>query len=391
MAKAKKRNDGLYQKSIVLGRKPNGDYIRKTVYGKTLRELEQKTVEVTHQLNNGIQVWESGVSFAELTDIWFNQYNPDASERWRYSQWGMITKHLLPALGQMKIRDLRQLHLQTIISAMAKDGYATGTMKKVKQTAERIMRVAVGSDLIMKNPFSEVKIPIKEPNARRALTPEEIALITNNWRGHNLGPMAMIMLYAGLRRGEAQALEWQDIDLKNRVIRVTKSCCTLKNVTTIKSPKTKAGTRDIPIPNVLFRVLNEIKKPKGYVCTSAKGTLLTDSSFSRQWVSYLHYLNICAGGQNGAGPYIHRIDVLDHITAHMLRHTYATMLFDANVDVKSAQKFLGHADIEVTLAIYTHLTKYKEDKAISALNAHLDSMIGDKPDTDIVSLSGQLA
>lgn len=50
------------------------------------------------------------------------------------------------------------------------------------------------------------------------------------------------------------------------------------------------------------------------------------------------------------------------------------MLFDANVDVKSAQKFLGHADIEVTLSIYTHLTKYKEDKAISALNEHLDNL-----------------
>ena len=59
----------------------------------------------------------------------------------------------------------------------------------------------------------------------------------------------------------------------------------------------------------------------------------------------------------------------------MLRHTYATILFDANVDVKSAQKFLGHSDVEVTLSVYTHLTKYKEDKAIEALNNHLDEML----------------
>ena len=102
---------------------------------------------------------------------------------------------------------------------------------------------------------------------------------------------------------------------------------------------------------------------------------MSDSSFKRQWHSFQSYLNICAGGQNGAGRFIHRIVVIDNITAHMLRHTYATILFDANVDVKSAQKFLGHADIEVTLAIYTHLTKYKEDKAIEALNGHLDEMI----------------
>ena len=63
--------------------------------------------------------------------------------------------------------------------------------------------------------------------------------------------------------------------------------------------------------------------------------------------------------------------VIDHITAHMLWHTYATMLFDAGVDVKSAQKFLGHSDIEVTLEIYTHLSKFKEEQAIQALDEHL--------------------
>ena len=78
--------------------------------------------------------------------------------------------------------------------------------------------------------------------------------------------------------------------------------------------------------------------------------------------------------------------MIEKITPHMLRHTYATMLFDANVDVKSAQKFLGHADIEVTLSIYTHLTKYKEDKAINALNAHLDSMVENQPNSNVVSI-----
>ena len=78
--------------------------------------------------------------------------------------------------------------------------------------------------------------------------------------------------------------------------------------------------------------------------------------------------------------------MIEKITPHMLRHTYATMLFDANVDVKSAQKFLGHADIEVTLSIYTHLTKFKEDKAINALNAHLDSMAENQPNSNVVSI-----
>ena len=375
MGKLKKAKNGLYKKNLIVGKKPDGTYIRKQLYGKTIKELEQKIVEVTRQINHGIQVWENSMSFRNLTNIWFDEYDMEVGEVWKYDQKLIIKKHILPALGEMKISDLRQLHLQTIISSLSRDGYSASYMKKVKQIATQIMQVAVASDILIRNPFSDVKIPKKDPNPRRALTDKEIALITDSWRGHNLGPMAMIMLYAGLRKGEAIALEWKDIDFEKKVIHVTKAASSLKNVTTIKKPKTSAGTRDVPIPRVLLATLMEIRKPDGYVCTNTEGGLITDSSYKRQWASFQSYLNICAGGRNGTGRYVPRIVVIDRITAHMLRHTYATMLYDANVDVKSAQMFLGHSDIEVTLSIYTHLSQYKERKAADALDEHLDEML----------------
>ena len=375
MKKPKKDSKGFYHRNVVIGRRPDGSYIRKNISAKTLRELESKTADVMQLVNQGLHVWEGTMTFKELADIWLNDYHGTETPRWLYSQDLTIKKHLLPTLGGIMVKDIRQIHLQTIITSLSQQGYATETMKKIKHTAERIMKVAVGSDIILRNPFSEIRIPRKDPDVRRALTDQEIGLITDTWRGHNLGIMAMIMLYAGLRKGEATALEWEDISFDERLIHITKATCSLKNTATIKKPKTKAGTRAVPIPRVLLEALIEKRKPSGYVCTSAGGGFLTDSSFKRQWASYLHYLNICAGGQNGAGPYIHRIDVIDNITAHMLRHTYATMLFDANVDIKSAQRFLGHEDVQVTLAIYTHLTKYKEDQAIKALNEHLDEKI----------------
>lgn len=378
MARHKKEKNGLYRKNLVVGKKADGSYIRKSVYGKTIKELEQKIVEVTQQLNHGIQVWESTMTFRELANIWYEQYNLEAGENWKYSQGNMIKKYLVPPLGEMRIKDLRQLHLQTIITTLSKNGLSTSYMKKLKQIATQIMQVAVGSDLIMRNPFSDVKVPKKDPFIRRPLTDNEVALITDNWRGHNLGPMAMIMLYAGLRRGEAIALEWSDIDLEKKVIHVTKAASVVKNVTCIKKPKSDAGIRDVPIPKVLRNMLMEIRKPSGYVCTNTSGEVLTESSYKRQWDSFRNYLNVCAGGQKGTGRYVPRITVIENITAHMLRHTYASMLFDANVDVKSAQRFLGHADIEVTLEIYTHLSEMKEEKSIEALDSHLDEMIKTK-------------
>ena len=383
MARQKKEKNGLYRKNLVVGKKADGSYIRKSVYGKTIKELDQKIAEITQQLNHGIHVWENSMTFRELANIWFEQYNIEVGENWKYGQGNMIKNYLIPTLGEMRICDLRQLHLQTIIRSLSKKGLATSTMKKVKQLATQIMQVAVGSDLIMRNPFSEVKVPKKDPTKRRPLTEKEIALITDNWRGHNLGSMAMIMLYCGLRRGEAMALDWTNIDFEKKIIHVTKAASTVKNKTIIKKPKSEAGIRDIPIPKVLFKVLMEIRKPSGFVCTNINGGMLTESSYMRQWDSFRNYLNVCAGGRNGSGKYLKRITVIDNITAHMLRHTYASMLFDANVDVKAAQKFLGHADIEVTLEIYTHLSEMKEEKSVAALDKHLEEMIESKRYTNV--------
>lgn len=370
MVKLKKRDDGRYQKSVIVGKKPNGKYIKKSVYGKTQKELEANIHALTNEINSGVAVWQNDITFSQLAKIWMEQYHPMESEKWKYREQTVINSHLLPTLGSMHARDLRQIHLQSIISSLATQGYATGTMKKIKQTAVRIMQVAVESDLIVKNPFSGIKVPYVEPETRRALTEEEVSLITENWYGTRMGPAAMIMLYAGLRIGEVLALDWTDIDFDERTITVSKSRAVLKNKPTIKSPKTKAGIRTIPMPEVLYDALVTVRKKKGLVCPDINGNVMSGSAHNNAWKSFLNHINECAGGSKGAGPR-KAVIVIERITAHMLRHTYATMLFDAGVDVKSAQRFLGHTDVEVTLSIYTHLTKFKEEQAIQKLDEHI--------------------
>ena len=90
----------------------------------------------------------------------------------------------------------------------------------------------------------------------------------------------------------------------------------------------------------------------------------------------MHYLNIQAGGRDASrsNP---KVIAMDRFTAHQLRHTYATMLYDAGVDVKTAQDFLGHADPTVTMNIYTHLSSQKKEKAVQALQQHFADTIPD--------------
>ena len=85
----------------------------------------------------------------------------------------------------------------------------------------------------------------------------------------------------------------------------------------------------------------------------------------------MNHLNLFYGGANASRSNKKRT-VIQPFTAHMLRHTYATLLYDAGVDIKTAQRYLGHANVELTLSIYTHLTQYKEDKAMDAFNKMIE-------------------
>ena len=106
------------------------------------------------------------------------------------------------------------------------------------------------------------------------------------------------------------------------------------------------------------------------VCPSADGSMMSAQSWERAWESYQHFLNIAAGGRD-ASRSRPKVIAIEPFTAHQLRHTYATLLYNAGVDAKSAQEMLGHANIMTTLEIYTHLSKEKKTNAISTFNQYI--------------------
>ena len=192
-----------------------------------------------------------------------------------------------------------------------------------------------------------------------------------------MGVAVLVMLFCGLRRGEIVALTWNDVDFDAMTISVSKAATFGQNQANIKRPKTAAGNRIVPFPAQLLPIFREARRNKSlYVCPTADGSMMTNTAWTTSWNSYMHYLNIQAGGRDASrsNP---KVVAMDRFTAHQLRHTYATMLYDAGVDVKTAQDFLGHADPTVTMNIYTHLSSQKKEKAILALQQHFSDTIPD--------------
>ncbi len=386
MARAKKREDKRYEKKITVGRNFDGSLNRISVYAATQKELESKVAEIKVQIEQGIYLSSDTALFGKIAENWIEHFKPTISEKMRLRYKGIIRGKLQP-LAEMRVRDLRPMHLQVIINEMAKDGYAQKSMQMVKQTASQILDLAMQNDLVYRNVFEKIKVPHVDAEERQPITEEQRELILNTWEGHRMGVPALIMLYCGLRRGEMLALLWTDIDFKAKTLSVSKAADMPTNATTVKKPKTKAGTRIVPIPDAIMPALLKARREaiSMYVCPAMRtGDIMSAQAYTEAWSSYMHYLNLCAGGrdkvrtknENGKVCFIPAVQAMEPFTAHQLRHSYATMLYDADVDVKTAQKLLGHADFGVTMKIYTHLSAEKETAGIEKLNEHLDQLLG---------------
>lgn len=376
MAKRKNtRADGLYQKVINLGRRPDGTYNRKIIYGRTQADLDKKVNEYMQKLNDGIDMNHEKTTFGDMAKLHMSTFG---DENWATYKKGIINNHLLPDLQNIKVTDVKAVHLDTILKRMDKNGYATGTMSKVKDAAWQIMELACGHEAVRKNVFSNVKVPAKDAMERRPLSQIEFDLLTTTCNDHRFGYAAMIMLYAGLRRGELIALQWKCVDLTNKTITVDKAVTYKGNLPELKGPKSKAGNRTIIIPDVLVSVLKEIKPNDDFVCPSNKGGMMSKTEWLWAWKDYCSFLNEQLGGKRGNGRGHKTIQVLNHITPHMLRHTYATLLYDANADIKTAQKYLGHSKSSTTTDIYIHLSNRRENMSVTSLNEHLNTLLHER-------------
>ena len=200
---------------------------------------------------------------------------------------------------------------------------------------------------------------------------------------HRARRAAMIMAYSGLRRGELIPLTYNDIDLNAHTIRVNKSVAMVNGKPVVKSyTKTEAGMRVVTIPQLLVDFLNQDFNgeyaPNDLVCPGKANCLMTESAFDRMWESYLVDLNLKYGDfsdlkyrpKSKFDPRGVPMQITP-FTPHCLRHTFASLLYKAGVDVLTAKDQLGHEDVKTTLQIYTHLDKIYKEKRMNKLDDYL--------------------
>jgi integrase len=352
-----------------------GRYDKKTGKQRSDKEMQaaalKNLMEKLSAAKSGITTLNSNTTVKKWIDTWLETYvePTDITKKTFSDIKGKVEKNIVSELGSLKLKDVKDTHLQRILNA--NHGKSFSQVDKLRQYMRRIFGQAVKSKLIPYNPAADLVLPKASDKKRRSITPAERAAFLKAAETHRAGLWVKTMLYCGLRPGECIPLQWKDIDFKNKLLRVYKA--KERGSNEVKAPKTEAGFRDIPIPDILLVEFKAKKgKPLEYVFTQATSKKChTESSLRWAWTSFIYHANIAAGAKTYKGGIV-KAKLADDLVPYMLRHTYATDLEKAGVPINIAKYLLGHEDITTTANIYTHKDTSVIESAAASINAFHD-------------------
>ena len=333
MAKTTQKKYQYKTKAIQL---PDGT--RKYLRGKTQEELDEKVLKAQILVNSGVDIC-SEETFGHFAQMWYDIYKKPYL---RESSLNMIkyvlNQHILPFIGGYRLRDISPMQIQAIMASVSDK--SNSLQSKILVLLRNIFRAAQDNGLIAKSPVSTMLKPAgKKTQEKVALTPQESRLLLERVTNPRAKTFLLIALHTGMRRGEILGLHWEDIDFSNKLIHVQHNAVLTETTTTVsENLKTAAGVRTIPLTEELEAWLLARKKNSHsqYVIAMENPQPLTKSSYKSMW------------------KLIERELPEAHVTAHILRHTYITRLFEAGLDIKEVQYLAGHSTVDMTLRVYTH-------------------------------------
>jgi integrase len=343
------------------------------------RGAQTKLAKLLASVATGAHVDHSKITVAEFVRERVNQWeaageiSPRSAERYRY----IVDNQIVPHIGAWLLQKLRPLDVEEWHTVLRTKGRADGkagltarTIGLAHRVLSKVLSDAVTNELVTKNVASAKPAP-KIRHDEMIIVQDVPGFIAKLTRNERFRMHAMVALFTGMRLGEVLALRWNRVDLDKAVLQVREAVeHTKAHGIRFKQPKSKAGRRDITLPDILVNALREHRRSQlelrmrlgagrlpddALLFADIDGSLPAPNAFSAAWIDFAKSI--------GASE----------VTFHALRHTHASQLIDAGVDIVTISKRLGHAKPDITLRVYAHLFRNDDRKAALAINAVLGS------------------
>lgn len=381
-----KRRDGRWEARLDWDM--DGRVKRRSIYGRTRKEVADKLRQKQSERDASTVIYDERLTVGAFLDHWVNTILPHRvangtlSNSTFYSYADSVRLHLKPALGHLRLRELRAAHIDKLIAAR-RGAYSANTLRIMRTTLRKALRDGYKSQLV---PLSaRDAIDLSEPvevnkRARLFLDRDESRVLLEQISGDRLKALYFVLLSMGLRRGEALGLYWSDINVESQTLTIQRSLKRIRVMPLpnglfpqgprtrleLSSPKTDRSwrTQNLPQP-----VLDALTRHRARQATER----LAASAWDNEDLVFTTPLGTPIDPSNLAKEFMRHAELagLGHRNLHQLRHSAATIMLDQGIPLEDVSDILGHTTLSVTSHIYGHLSVKRRREAADAMDRAL--------------------
>jgi integrase len=369
------RDSGVrYEVVVDYGPDPvTGKRRQRTKSFKTKRVAQAALTAWLSEIDRGTAIDRSTQTVVELMRYWLDTYaRPRLRAKTVFDYEHTINKHIVQALGPLPIQKLTPERLQRFYSDKLAEGCGVRTIRLCHLHINQALKQAVKLGLTSRNVASLVTQPQEPPKEMQVWdAPQAQAFLTVADKSA-YGPIWVLALATGLRRGELLGLRWRDIDFDRRVLHVRQTVGSLRGRPEFKPPKTRSSRRDVSLPDAVMAALKEHRRRQNE----------QRLALGEAWQD--HDLVFAAANGNpinldNVGRDFQRLIQLAAVPAiriHDLRHTHVTLALQAGANTKALSQALGHSDISITLGTYAHVMPEQRVEVAEKISA---ALFGQRP------------
>ena len=363
-----RRKDGSWSAELSY-RDDHGTFRRRTVYGRTQAAVRAKLRDARERIESGAPVKDASVTVAALLEDWSTKtltaiYRKQATKD-LYAN--IARTHLVPTVGTIPLARLRPSDVEALIVTKRDAGLSASTVRTIYTVLRGALDVAVRDGLLRSNPAAAVKRPGVERKEAQHLTADRAQSLLEAIKGDRLEALFRLMLATGLRRGEALALHWSDVDLDAGLLRVRWTLARTSQGLQLDEPKTDKSRRTVPLPRSAVETLQAHRTRQLEEERTAAG------AWQEHGLVFTTEIGIPLEPRN----VLRRFEVLAEraglrgVTLHTLRHSAASFLLAAGTHTKVVQEHLGHSSYAITGDIYSHVGPAQQREAADRLDQAL--------------------
>lgn len=339
---------------------------------ETEAEAKSLVAEFNYKQQRHLLVMKNDITLADHLRRWMELYvSSNCQETTAYGYKNIVENHIIPYMGEIKLQNLQPAIIQQYYhDLVVQKSLSPNSVRRHHAVLRKALDFALKQQFVYRNVAESVFQPPKIKSEGKSYTPDQVKILLKKVKGTKMEVPVHLAVCLGLRREEITGLRWEHVNLKERILNIVEvRTAAGKNKNIIKEPKTQKSRRTLYIVDEVYDVLvahkgwqakrkellGDLYHDSDYVFVRNDGKPYRVNSVSEHFLDFL------------------RKHGLPKIRLHDLRHTFASVMYAAGVDLKAISGMMGHSDIGTTSRIYTHMFDNTFKEKLSVMSKILSS------------------